>query len=233
MQARIRHLLLLTLVSTICLPLRASLVYYTNESTFNSNLGSLSQINSATSFSAYNGFLGTSLTNANGTGINFLGFNGVNPDNLSITGGKLFTTLGGDKVEIDFPGSGSVYALGFHLTTPSSFGNWCISPITSSGCDNSVLTFGPSDIEFFGLISDKPLSTSFIIRPNSGVPIFEMVDFRAETLSAPSGNLSSTPEPGTLLLMGSGIAFLLLTKRRRQQAAEPSERSRPVRRSSA
>jgi hypothetical protein len=203
---------LLAAAILLVVPAEATTSYYvgaTNEASFNSTVTSLQLLNPTLTFSS--GDLGSGgLFNANGTGINFLGFDTDfafnSPADFSVNSGKLTATLSGEVVKITFPVAG-VYAVGFHITmTAGTNVNWCISS-AAIGCDNTVLNASTSvgDVQFFGFVSDSAANAPLYIKPQSGSPFVVFTDFEAY----------SVPEPQTMLLVGIGLAILGLARRKR------------------
>jgi len=189
-------------------PAEAGISYYVGasaESTFNGALGSLTLLNPVLTFSSGDLAPG-GLFNANGTGIDFLGFDDFffnNPVDLTVSSGKLTATAPSEVIKITFPSAG-IYALGFHITLTSGFGNWCIG-FTSGGCDSNP---NGSTVQFYGFISDAPITSPLYLRPLGGAQTTVLPDFEAY----------SVPEDSSLLLVGLGLISLVLARRKTRSA---------------
>ena len=195
-------------VLLIAIPVRANTSFYVGasaEATFNIAIATagLTEINSPLDFSGYSGNQGPTLTNANGTGIDFL--DTTNSNNLTVTSGTLQTAMNGDHVSVNFPGT-DVLAFGFHFTVPSGFAFWCLDPSGGSVCQYQITVTSSTDTEFFGMVSTTPLTGTLAIFPESGANILEITNFEAFD--------SAVPEPATLGLMGFGLIMLAAIRRR-------------------
>jgi PEP-CTERM motif len=210
----------LTLAVLMVAPAEATTTYYqgsTGEATFNSSVLGLTLMNPGLTFSSAD--LGSGgLFNASGTGIDFLGFDTAFsfniPENFTVNSGKL-TGQAAEVAEITFPGTG-IYAFGFHLTVTSGTGNWCID-LTQAGCAHNVFNSSSSDVQFFGIVSDAPVTAPLYIHYVSGSPAMVFTNFEAFTAT-------QTPEPEAMLLVGFGLITLALLRRRtfrNSQAREP------------
>ena len=202
------------LASTILLvPAKATTTYYTGstgETSFNTAVGGLTLMDPALTFSGTPG--STGLLNASGTGIDFLGFDSYTfntPSTFTISSDKLTGTGITGVITIDFPSAG-VYAFGIHMTETSGSGNWCIDLTPTGPCAYNVFSTGPSDAQFFGLVSDTPITAPLYIHPLTGSPTPVLTNF--EAFSDP------VPEPRTMLLVGLGLVILpLLPKKGRRK----------------
>ena len=198
-------------VLVLALPAAASPVYYCNsgcgantEAVFNATAGPLTPQTFLASDLASGG-----LYNANGTGINFLGFN-ANPPDLTVNSTSLQAVVGGEGIQIVFPGNVSVFS--FHFILASGATTMCVE--LSLGNCNYPFGVGSSAPEFFGAIDATPLTTSLLVRAitGGGGPL-RVTDFEAGTLSA-------APEVRTLLLVGSGLVMFPLIRRRVRPARQ-------------
>ncbi len=203
----LRALALLAFTILLVAPAEATTSYYqgsSGETQFNTAVGGLTLLDPALTFSA--GDLGSGgLFNASGTGINFLGFDDFtfnNPENFNVSSGQLSAQNTSEVVKITFPGSG-IYAFGIHITTVSGGGSWCID-VTSTGCAYSVVNTSSSNVQFFGVVSDAPITAPLYIRAQISNKIV-FTNFEAFT---------ATPESAASLLVGLGLVILPLIRRR-------------------
>jgi hypothetical protein len=200
-------------ISTLLVaPLRATTSYYAGaatEGSFNASLGTLVLLNPSLIFSS--GDLGSGgLFNASATGIDFLGLDFVNtPVDFTVNSGKLTGTQQDQRVQINFPlTSPGIYAFGFHITYvagTATFGNWCVG-LTASSCTYQLVNLNASSPQFFGIISDAPITASLFIHAGSGAPTVVFNDFEA----------FSVPEPHTMLLVGMGLVILSALRRKQR-----------------
>lgn len=211
--------LLLAPAILLAVPAEATTTYYTGasgETLFNTAVGGLTLLDPALTFSSGDLSPGVGLLNASGTGIDFLGFDGgfpgFGPLDFTVNLGKLTATNGGEVVKIDFPATG-VYAFGIHIAEPSGTGNWCIDLTSTGPCAYNVFSSGPSNVQFFGFVSNAPITAPLYIHYASGSPTIVLTNF--EAFSDP------VPEPRTMLLVGLGLISLPLvpqkTRRRNQR----------------
>ncbi|MCU1335556.1 MAG: hypothetical protein JWO19_1137 [Bryobacterales bacterium] len=198
---------LLAITILLVVPVEATTSYYqgpAGETSFNSAVGGLTLLNPLLTFSS--GDLASGgLFNANGTGINFLGFDDFffnTPKDLTVASGKLTATQQAEVVTITFPAAG-VYAFGIHLTVTSGTGFWCVD-LTHGVCNYQITNTSPANAQFFGFVSNTPVTAPLYIRAQSGSPTMVITDFEAYTV----------PEPGTMLLVGLGLVILPLTRRK-------------------
>jgi hypothetical protein len=204
---------LLAITILMVAPAEATTTYYTGstgEASFNTAVSGLTLLDPALTFSGTPG--STGLLNASGTGIDFLGFDGFpgNPLSFTVPSGNLTATASGEVVEINLPAAG-IYALGIHIAETSGTGNWCIDLTPTKSCAYTVFSTGSSDAEFFGLVSNTPVSASLYINFTGGNPKIVLTNF--EAFGAAS---DPVPEPRTILLVGLGLVILPLTRRKKR-----------------
>lgn len=207
--------LLLATAILLVAPAEATTTYYTGaagETTFSGSVGGLTLLDPALTFSGSPASDG--LHNASGTGIDFLGFDTAfsfnSPQSFTIIGGKL-TGNPSEVVEITFPAAG-VYAFGLHITVTSGTGNWCID-ITQGGCGSNVVNSSPSDVEFFGFVSNTPVTVPLYIHYATGNPTIVFTNFEA----------FSVPEAQTMLLVGLGLVILPLVRWKARRKVRPGQ----------
>lgn len=196
-------------ISTLLVaPLRATTSYYAaNEAGFNTAVGGLTLLNPGLLFSGADLGLG-GLYNASNTGIDFLGFGDFifyESKDFTVNSGKLTATAPGEVVKIVLPPSG-VYAFGFHITMTSGAGSWFIS-LTPGGTDFTLTNTSPASVQFFGVVSDTPITAPLYVRNSGGNPTMVLPDFEAY-------GPASVPESRTMLLVGLGLLILPLARRR-------------------
>jgi len=196
-------------MTLLVVPVHATTSYYSGasaEASFTGALGTLTLLDPALTFAP--GDLGSGgLYNASGTGVDFLGFDDLNAPGIDFTvsSGKLVATQQDERTQINFPVVNPIYAFGFHFTFVSgsaTFGNWCVG-LTRGACTYSVININASNVQFFGIVSDTPITGSLFIQANSGAPNIVFNDFEAY----------STPEPRSLLLVGTGLLIVSLRLR--------------------
>jgi hypothetical protein len=191
----------------LVVPAEATISYYTGstgETTFNGAIGGLTLLDPSLTFSAGDLAPG-GLFNASGTGINFLGFDSFTfntPTDFTVNSGQLTATALAEVTKIVFP-AGGMFAFGIHITVTSGFGNWCID-LTTSGCSYNLVNTSPSDVQFFGFVSNTPITAPLYIHPASGNPTMVLTNFEAY----------SVPEARTMLLVGFGLLILPLVRRK-------------------
>ena len=190
-------------------PAEATTTYYVgaaNEAAFNTAISGLTLLNPALTFSGVPGADG--LHNASGTGIDFLGFDTAfifnSPQSFTVNAGQLVGNPS-EVVTIALPAAG-ILAFGFHITVASGTATWCID-VTQAGCGSSVSNSTPSNLQFFGFVSNAPVTAPLYIHYTGGNPTIVFTNF--EAFSA-----AEVPEPHTLLLVGLGLIILPLVRRK-------------------
>src|ERR1041385_568222 len=141
----------------LVVPAEATTSYYAGasaEASFNAARGNLALLNPTLTFVNTLGSGG--FFNANGTGIDFLGFDNLNtPTDFVVNSGKLTATIQDERIKIDFPLAtvlNPIYAFGFHITLTQGFANWFIG-LSPGSTTYSVVNTSPSNIQFFGIVS--------------------------------------------------------------------------------
>jgi hypothetical protein len=192
----------------LALPAEATTSYYvgaSGETAFNSGVGGLTLLDPALIFSGISSSDG--LHDASGTGIDFLGFDTAfsfnSPLGFTINSGQLIGTQD-EVVKIAFPAAG-VYAFGFHITVTTGTGNWCVD-VTQTGCSYNPTNSSPSNVQFFGFVSDAPVTAPLYIHYAAGNPTIVFTNFEAY----------SVPEPRAMVLVGLGLVILPLIRRKVQ-----------------
>jgi hypothetical protein len=203
------------MTTLLVVPLQATTSYYAGgasaETNFNGALGSLTLLNPALIFSGSDLASG-GLYNASGTGIDFLGFDDFfinTPTDFTVVSGKLTAEPATGVVKIVFPVTG-IYAFGIHITTKTGSGNWCIELTPVGTCNNNVFNSSPSNVQFFGFVSDSPVIAPLYIHLASGNSTIVLTDFEAFSVSV--------PEPHTMFLVGIGLVILSLVRRKLQKS---------------
>jgi hypothetical protein len=202
---------ILVLGAAAALPAHGAIVYYVGasaEAAFDAAAIGL-DFNTLTTFSAADLAPG-GLYDANDTGVNFLGFNGAASSDLAVVGTALQPTVGGGLIRMDLPAGTLAFAIHFTRSTGAT-GNWCLEPRTtfsSATCDYNVVSDATTPIQFFGMISDTPITGPLWIGPATGSAIVSITSF----------DVGEAPEPSPLTLIGAGLVtfgFMRLRKRRR------------------
>jgi hypothetical protein len=241
-----RFLISVLLLAAFAIPASASTIIYcnsgcgtNNETAFNNAIASQSLFfpNGLENFSTdATGTDTGGLLNANGiTGLNFFGYFNTGGGSASQVG----VVVSGNNLEqnpvdvgtdtaLEVQPPGGIYAFGANVTVVSSSGNPCVEPgvttstFNNSNCDAQFPITSSSDTEFFGVISNAPLSNVFIGYPAIGN------DGQLEIQSFELGE--QTPEAATLLLIGTGLTFLGVLRRRRDRRASSRPSSKICRR---
>ena len=195
-------------------PAEATTTYYTGssgETSFNTAVIGSTLLDPALTFSGSPG--ATGLLNASGTGIDFLGFDSDfafnSPVSFTVNSGQLTGTNVGEVVKIAFPASG-IYAFGFHITETSGTVNWCIDLTPTGSCVNIVVSTGPANPQFFGVVSDASITAPLYVHYTGGSPTVVFTNFEA---FGPA-SVAPVPEPRTMLLVGLGLITLPLVRQK-------------------
>ena len=198
------------------IPASASTVTYCNgfgcdqlAAAFSGATGSLNFGSGFLTFSPGN-LTGSALEYDDPTGTSFFGFlNTSTTDIMSVTGGSLQLGTNGDLVEITLPAN--VYAFAANIHVNAGTGNYCLEPSstfnTSSNC-NATISLSTTSA-FFGVVSTSPIPTIWI-GPSGPASKLVVDSFEEGTQAA------ATPDPATLVLIGSGLISLGWLRRRQK-----------------
>ncbi len=148
-------------------------------------------------------------TDPNGTVLT--GYNGVNIDTaMSVSGSSLLQSATGTGSGIEMLLPANTYAVAFNVTTLAGSGFtslWvALGDHNVNGTNYNVLVPSGGNIQFFGIVSDTPL-TELFIGPISFGGRLQLNDLEF-------GQESPTPELSSVTLMGSGLLLLGLLRRR-------------------
>jgi PEP-CTERM motif len=203
---------LLATVILLAAPAEATTSYYqgsSGETAFTTAVGGLTLLDPSLTFSASDLAAG-GLFNASGTGIDFLGFDDLNNPGFDFTvnTNQLTATQQDQRVRIDFPVATPIYAFGFHITYvagTATYGSWCVGS-TQGSCSYSVINSSPTNVQFFGIVSDAPITAPLYIQGANGAPKVVFTNFEAFA--------DPVPEANTMLLVGLGLVILPLARRK-------------------
>ena len=138
-------------------------------------------------------------------------YSGVNIDTaMSVSGSSLLQSVTGTGSGIEILLPANTYAVAFNVTTLAGSGFtslWVASGDHNvNGTNYNILVTSGGNIQFFGIVSDTPLSELFI-GPISFGGRLQLNDFEL-------GQESPTPELSSVTLMGSGLLLLGFLRRR-------------------
>jgi|GEM_PF-6401773 hypothetical protein len=205
----------------IVVPAHASFSFYngtTGNAQYNNAVTLAGWTNSSLeTFGGSSGSLnGSSEYDDTATLVKFFAFlsNGTTTDTFTVSGTTLRQHTGGDVLKITLPAN--VFAFEFTTTfTGTTIADLCIEPgvssFTSTCAANQEVVFGPAPNEFIGITSDTAFNTIFIgpsINGN-GQAALQLINFSDAT-----GLGASTPEPGSMALLGFGLLSAGLLRRR-------------------
>ncbi len=169
------------------------------------------------SFSAGANLSGAAYTDPT-TGIVITAWNGLNnPGSASVNASNaLVNTNSGANTGFEITLPANVFAFSFNYSSVSSLnGALAVNSTNLSASNFSV--FGYSG--YVSIISDTAL-TSLFFGANSGGPI-TLNNFQPGTGGGGGGG--ATPEPSTILLLGSGLIGMLWVRRRRSPQTIPRQ----------
>jgi len=143
------------------------------------------------------------------TGTVLTGYNGV-PNNLALSGTALLQTVGGGGSGIEIALPANTYAFAMEITTPagSVFTNpWVAIGDHNVGATNyDIIIPSGGNVQFFGIISDTPLTQLFVGSLSGGSPL-QINDFEL-------GQSTPTPEGSSAALIGGGLVLVGILRRR-------------------
>lgn len=143
------------------------------------------------------------------TGTVFAGYNGA-PDSLVLSGTALLQTVGGGGSGIEIALPANTYAFAMEITTPA--GSLFTNPWVAVGDHNvsatnyNIIIPSGGNVQFFGIISDAPLTQLFVGSLTGGSPL-QINDFEL-------GQSSPTPEASSAALIGGGLVLVGVLRRR-------------------
>jgi hypothetical protein len=143
------------------------------------------------------------------TGTVFTGYNGANPDNLSVSGTALVQTVTGFGAGIQFTLPANTYALAFTITNllgASGQPMVALNNLNLSAANYTIVIPNGSSPQFFGIISDTAISSIFVGNLNGGGTL-QINDFKL-------GQSSPTPEASSAVLIGGGLVLVGVLRRR-------------------
>jgi hypothetical protein len=147
------------------------------------------------------------------TGTVLTGYNGANPDSLTVSGASLLQTVGGGGSGIEIALPANTYAFAMEITTPS--GSVFTNPWVAVGNHNvgttnyNIIIPSGGNVLFFGIISDTPLNELFV-GSLAGGSALQINDFELGQATP-----TSTPEASNAVLIGGGLVLLGVLRRRR------------------
>ena len=197
-------------------PVEATTTYYAGgasaQTAFNGAIGSLILLDPAMTFSG--DLEPNGLFNAAGTGIDFLGIDDYHfndPLGFTLSSGKLIAAQPAEQVTVNFPTN--IYAFGIQISVVSSTGFWCVE-LTHGTCNYSLFNASnsASNVQFFGIVSDTPITAPLFIRPSAFSP--QLVAPLLEAYTHAAVVVTTAPEPRTTLLVGLGLVILPLVRRK-------------------
>lgn len=144
------------------------------------------------------------------TGTVLTGYNGA-PDNLVLSGTALLQTVGGGGSGIEIALPANTYAFAMQITTPagSVFTNpWiAVGDHNVGGTNYNIIIPSGGNVQFFGIISDTPLTQLFAGALTGGSPL--------QINSIELGEVTPTPETSSAALIGTGLVLVGVLRRRR------------------
>jgi hypothetical protein len=204
-------------------PAGASLSYQSSQTTF-SNQATVTDDLTLSSLITFTGVLSQFGSVANDeyvdptTGVEFIAFNSNGTANKafsSVSGGVLSTALNqGDTIEVILPAG--VYGVAANFTTAFPSGvTLCMDPTSASfsSCDSGGTFIVDGGSGFVGTLNDNPTPapmTTIWLNPEGGSEAgTDLQSFEIAT----QGD-AEAPEVATMLMLGSGLIFIALLRRR-------------------
>ena len=210
------------LLALAALPARATTTYYcssacgaNNESAFNTTFSNLvaGGLSSSGTVNFTGETSGTTVFNVGPTGVDFSGYNGVNPATLNVVGSQLQHTVGGTGTGMVISLPGTILAFGTHVTLASSTKVWCFEATPANAC-NVTVTLVAGSPSFVGVISDAALSDHRFSQLGTSGLLYTN-DF----------SIAETPEGATFLMVGLGLICLPILKKKMRVRAPGAVRS--------
>jgi hypothetical protein len=195
-------------------PASATTITYTDPATFNTATQSLffTQINFNTATLSANGY-----TDASGAVFND---SGQNTAGLAISASCFNTCAQGEVTDryqgfaISLPST--IVAFAFYIASPQ--GEMVTVSFSGNGAPSSTQFTAASSGVFFGATTDAPISAFTI----TGATFFDTIALDNFEIASGNTQVSNTPEAATFLLIGSGLVFMRLLRRRAR--TQPAKR---------
>jgi hypothetical protein len=196
-------------------PARASVSYQSSQTTFTTQATVTDNL-TVSSLTTFTGVLSQFGSVANDeyidptTGVEFIAFNNSGTANKafsSVSGGILSTAADqGDDIEIILPAG--VYGFAFNFTTTFPSGDNVCVDVTVNGCSGGPYFSPESGTAFAGALSDGAALTTIWIHPTTEQ------DTDLQSFEIATQGDAEAPEVATMLMLGSGLIFIALLRRR-------------------
>lgn len=198
----------------VVIPARATFSFKTDSPSFDNSVNGTTglSLDSSIIFSSLDLISSSEYLDSNGVDFKVFRSGGSFADLFTLSSNTLVTHTGGDLIEITLPPN--IVAAGLNLTFTGSFLNLCVG-FSAGDCSYNppVVSPGPGS-SYAGLINSAPF-TVWLTPNNQATLAISSYELGAET---------PTPEAHSLALLGSGLVFLGLLRRRIRPAA-PSAQS--------
>jgi hypothetical protein len=200
------HRFLIPVLALVAWPASAATVTYTDPATFNNATQSLffSQIDFNNAVLGANGY-----TDASGAV-----FNDSNQNtSMLATSASCFNTCAHGQVSDRLQGfaislPSTIVAFAFYIASPQ--GEMVTVSFSGNGAPSSTQFTAASSGVFFGATTDAPISAFTI----TGATFFDTIALDNFEIASGNTQVSNTPEAATFLLIGSGLMFMRLLRRR-------------------